>query len=236
MQPALDTPPACTQATLSARTRCRWSALDSHALRKPSPAEWTLIAYLFVVSGFTILSHVSGQSVVRTLASNPDDLTTARWWQLITSGLLAQGPLVPQLVALAALGIVAIRLAGGRLFWSAALLAHILGTLVVYAGVWVAAAASPSALATLLRSADFGVSLVWCAALGVLAGVAWWKTRPLPRWAWRLLAVGPAVALLGATFVADGLAPYEHVVAFGMAAGLVYVTHHSLPTATSRVR
>ena len=233
MQPVLDMPPACTQEALSARIRCRWPSLESHSLRKPSPAEWALIAYLLVVSAVTILSLVSGQSVVRTLASNPDDLATSRWWQLITSGLLAQGPLVPQLVALAALGIVAIRLAGGRLFWSAALLAHVLGTLLVYAGVWIAAAASPSALATLLRSADFGVSLVWCAALGILAGVAWWKTRPLPRWAWRLLAVGPAAALLGATFIADGLAPYEHVVAFGMAAGLIYFGRPRLPAATT---
>jgi hypothetical protein len=226
MRQALDIPPACTQAGLGARIRRRWPRLESHGLRRPSPAEWALVAYLLVVSALTILSHVTGESVVRTLASEPDDVATARWWQLITSGLLAQGPLLPQLLALAVLGVAAIRLAGGRLFWSAAILAHILGTLLVYAGVWTATAASPSRLAMLLHSADFGVSLVWCAALGVLAGVAWWKTRPLPRWAWRLLAAGPLVALLGATFVADGLAPYEHVVAFGLAAGLVYVSRH----------
>lgn len=198
----------------------------SRPLIRPSPAEWVLVAYLIIVSAVTIISHLSGQSLVRTLASSPDGVAAARWWQLITSALLAQGPLVPQMVALAALGVAAIRLAGGRLFWSAAVLAHILGTLLVYAGLWIVAAASPSGLVMLLRGADFGVSLVWCAALGVLAGVAWWKTRPLPRWAWRLLATGPCVALLGSALIADGVAPYEHVAAFALAVGVVYAGRH----------
>jgi len=198
----------------------------SRPVIRPSPAEWALFAYLVIVSAVTISSHLSGPSLVRALSSSPNGVAAARWWQLITSGLLAQGPPVPQLLALAVLGVAAIRLAGGRLFWSAAVLAHILGTLLVYVGVWIAAAASPSGLAMLLRGADFGVSLVWCAALGVLAGVAWWQTRPLPHWAWRLLAAGPCVALLGAALFTDGLAPYEHVVAFALAVGLVYVARH----------
>jgi len=128
------------------------------------------------------------------------------------------------MLATAVLGVVAMRLAGSGVFWYAAVLAHILGTLLVYAGVWIADAANPSGLAVLLHEADFGVSLVWCAALGVLAGVAWWKTRPLRRWAWRLLAAGPPLALLGVTLVSDGLARYEHVAAFALAVGVVYAS------------
>jgi len=189
---------------------------------RPSPGEWALIAYLLIVCGVTILGQIVGHPIVHAMASSPDDVAAARLWPLVTSGLLVEGPFVPQVLATAVLGVAAIRLAGGRLFWSAAILAHILGTLLVYTGVWIADAASQPGMGILLREADFGVSLVWCAALGVLAGVAWWKTRPLPRWAWRLLAVGPPAALLGVTLVSDGLAFYEHVVAFGLAVGLVY--------------
>lgn len=194
----------------------------SRPLVRPSPAEWTLLAYLAAVSAVTILGHVLGQPVVHALASSPDDVAAARLWSLVTSGLLVEGPFVPQVLATAVLGVAAMRLAGGRVFWSAAVLAHILGTLLVYSGVWIVEAESPSGMATLLREADFGVSLVWCAALGVLAGVAWWKTRPLPRWAWWVLAVGSPVALLGVTLVSGDLALYEHVVAFGLAVGVVY--------------
>ena len=181
-----------------------------------------LLAYLVVVAGVTVAAHAFGQSVVHALASSPDDVAGARLWLLVTSGLLADGPLVPQLLATAALGVMAIRLAGGRVFWSAAILAHILGTMLVYLGVWIADFADPSGMAVLAREADFGISLVWCAALGVLAGVAWWRTRPL-----RLGPDGPAgvvapIAVVVVTVFSDGLARYEHVVAFALSAGVVY--------------
>ena len=63
-------------------------------------------------------------------------------------------------LATAVLGVWAIRLAGGRVLWTAAILAHVLGTLLVYAGVWIMDAQDPSAVAALTREADFGVSLV----------------------------------------------------------------------------
>ena len=195
---------------------------SSRPRMRPSPGEWALFAYLIVVCAVTILGQIVGHPIVHAMASSPADVAAARLWPLVTSGLVVEGPFVPQVLATAVFGVAAMRLAGGRVFWSAAILAHILGTLLVYAGVWIADAASQSGIGIVLREADFGVSLVWCAALGVLAGVAWWKTRPLPRWAWRLLAVGPPAALLGVTLVSNGLAFYEHVVAFGLAVGLVY--------------
>ena len=189
---------------------------------RPSAGEWALIAYLIVVCAVTFLGHVAGRSFVEELASSPDDVAAARLWSLVTSGLLVDGPFVPQVLATAVFGVAAIRLAGGRVFWSAAILAHILGTLLVYTGVWIADAAIQTGVGSLLREADFGVSLVWCAALGVLAGVAWWKTRPLPRWAWVLMAVGSPIALTGVTLVSPSLALYEHLAAFCLAAAVVY--------------
>jgi len=189
---------------------------------RPSPGEWALFAYLLLVTADTLLAHIMGRSVVHTLASSPDDAVGAQTWHLVTSGLLAEGPLVPQLLTTAVFGVAAIRLAGARVFWAAAIIAHVLGTLLVYVGVWVAEVQDPSGMAVLVHEADFGVSLVWCAALGVLAAVAWWKTRPLRRRVWWLLAAGPPVALVGVTLLSHGLARYEHVVAFALAAGVVY--------------
>jgi hypothetical protein len=201
------------------RVRGRWSS----SLR-PSPAEWLLFAYLALVIVVTVVSYVVGHSVVDALASSPDDVAGAKVWALVTSGLLADGPLVPQVLVTAVLGVWAIRLAGGRVFWAAALLAHVLGTMLVYAGVWVVDAQDPSLVAALSREADFGVSLVWCAALGVLAAVAWWGTRPLRPRTRRFLAVAPPAALVGVTALSQGLALYEHVVAFVLAVGVVYAS------------
>lgn len=198
-------------------------AAGRRPFRRPSGAESLLLTYLVLVIIVTVVGHVVGHSVVRALASSPDDVAGDRLWPLVTSGLLADGPLVPQVLATAGLGLWAIRLAGGRVFWTAAILAHVLGTLVVYAGVWVADAASPSLVAPLAREADFGVSLVWCGALGVLAAVGWWNTRPLrPRTRWFLAIAAPAT-LLGVTVLSSGLARYEHAAAFVVAVGVVYV-------------
>jgi hypothetical protein len=198
---------------------------DAHRWRRlftPSPAEWLLLGYLVVVAVATIVAREVGGSVVNALASRPDDVAAPQLWQLLTSGLLADGPLVPQLLATAILGVMAVRLAGGRVFWSAAILAHVLGTLLVYVGVWIADAADPSGMAVLAHEADFGISLVWCAALGVLAAVAWWRTRPLRRGAWVLLGVVAPLAIVVVTLFSDGLARYEHVVAFALSVGVVY--------------
>jgi hypothetical protein len=188
----------------------------------PQPAEWILLAYLVVVAAVTVLGYSLGPSLIHALASTPDDIASARLWSLLTSGLLVEGPLAPQIVATAVFGVLAIRLAGGRVFWVAAILAHILGTLLVYAGVWIADAQNPSAVAALTSEADFGISLVWCAALGVLASTAWWRVRPLPPWARLVAAAGAPAVLVVVTLFSDGLARYEHAAAFLVAVGVVY--------------
>jgi hypothetical protein len=206
---------AAPPATASLRRRLR-------VLRPASPAEWVLVAYLAVVIAITVLSWALGETVVRTVATSPDDLGPSTMWQLVASGLLADGPLAPQIVATAVLGAAAIRLTSGRAFWSVAVIGHVLGTVLVYVGVWIADVASPSLVTALTRQADFGVSLVWCAALGMLAAVAWWRLRPLQRRTWLLLAFGAPLTLAVVTALSEGLARYEHVVAFALAVGLVY--------------
>jgi hypothetical protein len=187
----------------------------------PSAGEWVLFGYLAVVCVLTILQR-TGDVDLRLLASTPDDVASARVWTLVLSGLVAAGPLVVQVAEIAVLGVLAIRLAGARVFWTAAIVAHLFGTMAVYAGVWIAAAVmAPSSLSTEL---DYGISLVWCAALGVLAGTAWWGRPPLHRRTRLVLAVAPALYMVVFVLDSDGLAQYEHAVAFVLATVVVLVT------------
>ena len=82
-------------------------------LLRPTAGEWALYAYLLVVAVISILAQVLGRSVVHALASSPNDVAAARAWLLVTSGLVAEGPLLPQVAGTAALGVAAMRLAGG---------------------------------------------------------------------------------------------------------------------------
>jgi hypothetical protein len=194
---------------------------------RPSAGEWVLFAYLAVVCVLTIL-HRTGAVDLRLLASTPDDVASARVWTLVLSGLVVQGAFAFQVVGTAVLGVLAIRLAGGRVFWTAAIVAHVFGTMLVYAGVWIAAAVTaPSSLSTEL---DYGISLVWCAALGVLAGVGWWGRPPLPMRARTLLAFVPALFIVAVTLDSEELARYEHVAAFVLAAAVVLITRNWLPS------
>jgi hypothetical protein len=198
-------------------------------VRRPSTGEWVLFAYLAMVTGLTIAAELLGWPDLHVLASSPNDIASGRLWSLLSSGLAAEGWLGPQVAATAVLGVAAIRLAGGGVFWSAAIIAHVAGTLLVYAGVWIAdavtpaGAATPSGLAALASQADFGISLVWCAALGVLAGVGWWKTRPMTRLGRAVLCLLPPAALIAVTMVSDGLAFFEHIAAFALAVMVVLV-------------
>ena len=140
MEETIPTPPPATPIVpgeVDSAPRAQPASAGGRSRLRPSPAEWVLFAYLAVVIAVTTLRYVMGHGVVDALASSPDDVAGARVWPLITSGLLADGPLWPQVVATAVLGVWAIRLASGRAFWAAAILAHVLGTLLVYAGVWV---------------------------------------------------------------------------------------------------
>jgi hypothetical protein len=193
------------------------------------PSEWALFAYLAAVVVLTVVEELHGWSELHLLASSPDAVADGRVWSLLTSGLVAEGWLAPQVLATAVLGVAAIRLGGARVFWIAAAVAHVVGTLLVYVAIWlvdsaaVPWAAAPSDFAKLAGQADFGISLVWCAAGGVLAGVGWWQGSSLSRPTRLALGILPVAALVVVTAASDGLAVFEHVVAFALAAGVVFV-------------
>jgi len=194
--------------------------IHAHRLR-PSVGEWVLFGYLAVACALTGLQR-AGDVDLHSLASTPDNVAAGNLLPIFLSALVVAGPMTVQVVETAVFGILAMRLAGARVFWTAAVVAHVLGTIVVYVAVWITdRVATPTNLSTQL---DYGISLMWCAALGVIAGIAWWGRRPLPRLVRLPLAIAPALFMVYVTLISSGLAHYEHGVAFALAAAVVLVT------------
>lgn len=181
--------------------------------------EMLLLAYLIVVMAVEVLRLTTGWPTVNDLASSPALLAQGQWWRLITSALVVNGPVIPQLVAIGALGTLAIYFGGSGTFWVSALSGHFFGTLAAYLGVaalWVADRAAAARYAT---DPDYGVSLIWCAALGAFAAWSWMGTRakvrrPVHPW-W---AVAATLLMFVVTEYSDNLAAVEHVIAFGVGA------------------
>jgi hypothetical protein len=185
--------------------------------------EIALVAYVTVAVAVTAAHHLYGVPDLAFFASSPNAVAQGRWWTLITSGLLITPPLMAlQVVALLALGFVDIRLCGARVFWTAAALAHFLGTVLVYCGVWIIGAAGLANVAAAASEPDFGVSLVWFAGIGVLAAALAsraWSTTSRPVYRSLLFAASIAIPIGVVRF--DGTAHYEHALALLLSAAVV---------------
>jgi hypothetical protein len=174
-----------------------------------------LAGYLGVVAVIAVLRALTGWPTVAELASTPALLAHGEWWRLITSALVVNGPPLPQMIAIAVLGSAAIYFGGSAVFWSAAVAGHVIGTLAAYVGLsaaWISARSSGSRL---LTDPDYGVSLIWCAALGAFAAMAClgagrnWRR---PQYPW--LAVGAVLVLGIVTAFSDRMAAVQHIIAF----------------------
>jgi hypothetical protein len=184
--------------------------------------EIVLLTYLIVVIMVALAQALMGWPSVNALASSPVLLAQGQWWRLVTSALVVQGPPVPQIIAIAALGSLGIYFGGSWLFWRTAVAGHIFGTLVAYVwfgGLWLLNAASVSRY---LTNPDYGVSLIWCAALGAFAAWAWCGqradlTQP-ERPVWALSALGVLVVVAA---YSDPMAAVQHVVAFAVGFGII---------------
>jgi hypothetical protein len=89
--------------------------------------------------------------------------------EFLTSALPVSGPWVPALVVLAGSGLLAARAAGPQRAVTAAVLAHLAGTLVPYAALALARVLSPHAWDSDWHAPDYGVSLVLGAWLALAA-------------------------------------------------------------------
>jgi len=187
--------------------------------------EVVLVAYVTVAVSITLFHHLRGVPGLDFFASSPDAVTQGRWWALVTSGFLIVPPLMAlQVAALLVLGFVDIRLCGARVFWTAVVLAHFLGTVLVYCAVWLIGATGLANMDTVSRQPDYGISLVWFAGIGVLAaalGKRAWSAGPSPALRRLLLATATVVPLIVVLF--DRPAHYEHVLALLLSASVVLV-------------
>jgi hypothetical protein len=195
--------------------------------------ELVLLTYLLVVVGVALARAVAGWPSVSVLASSPLLLWQGQWWRLLTSGLVVNGPPVPQLAAIGALGTLVIYFGGSWLFWRVAVAGHLVGTLVSYgwfALLWLAGRAQG---AKFLTDPDYGVSLVWCAGLGAFAAWAWMGPKANARRPWRpWLVILALLIMFVVTMYSDDMAALQHMVAFAVGvaiistAGRARVLHH----------
>lgn len=177
--------------------------------------EIVLFAYLLCVVAIALLQRIAGWPTVSQLASSPALLVQGQWWRIITSGFVIQGPPAPQLAAIAVLGTLSIYIGGSWLFWRTAIAGHIVGTLVAYAGFSAIWLLDHTVSTRFITDPDYGVSLIWCAALGAFVALAWlgnradWR-RPEQPWP-ALLAVVVMIVVLA---YSDPMAAVQHAVAF----------------------
>ena len=185
--------------------------------------DWVLVAYLGAVSVLTLVVALGGDPYLQALANSPSEAAQRGTWTIFLSGLIVAPPaVIAQIAMTAGLGVAAIRLVGGRVFWAAALVAHFLGTLVVYVGIWIVDFATPGTPA-ITQELDFGISLVWCAALGILTAVGWWSSWRLPAWLRYGFSFGGPVAIVLVVYGSTGLARYEHAAAYTLAVLVVFL-------------
>lgn len=197
--------------------------------------EAILLAYLIAVMGIAVMRILTGFPTINELASSPALVARGEWWRLITSAFIVDGPVIPQMVALAALGSLGIYMGGSWVFWVTALSAHILGTLIAYvafAALWLV---NRTADAAFLNNPDYGVSLVWCAALGVFAAICWFGGKKASRLPQRPLLVAATVLAIGiVTFYSDDMAAMQHMAAYIIGFAIMalvdrdQVSHHDL--------
>jgi membrane associated rhomboid family serine protease len=194
--------------------------------------EAVLMSYLVLVVAIALLRDSTGWPTIAQLASTPALLAHGEWWRLATSAFVVNGPPLPQVLAIAVLGSLAIYLGGSWLFWTSAVAGHVVGTLVAYIGFSAAWLSGNAVGLGFLTNPDYGVSLVWCAALGAFAGLAWLGTRR--RWVkpehpyW---AVAAGVVMVVVTVYSDDMAAVQHVVAFIVGLAVLALVSRTRPLA-----
>ena len=178
--------------------------------------------YLLAVAVIDVLRSAGEGPFVRALASSPSGVAHGHVARLATSGLIIAGDPGPQIVGSAAIVLAAIVLLGPAIFWWAALVGHVVATLVAYAGVGLLWLLDRSLVARIADAPDYGISCVVAGSIGVLVAAV---LRDRPRR--ELVLAGAALSAIAlATPSGDALARVEHALALGLATLLGYELRH----------
>jgi hypothetical protein len=171
------------------------------------------VLYFVAVIVFTILER-SGTVAVGDVQASADLVADGEVWRLLSSGLVVEGFVVPQ-IALAALaaGIV-IRLEGAVLWWCAALVGHVGSALLAYAIIGLAIALGSGGAEAAADDPDFGISCVLGATLGAIFAIGY-RRKDTP-----LVAIGLIGGIVLLPFSLDWYGP-EHPLSFMLGAAVV---------------
>ncbi len=208
----------------------------SNTQRKLSSAgEIILLVYLVTVIVIAIMRATVGYPTIAQFASSPELIAHGQWWRLFTSAFVIDGPPVPQLLAIGVLGTLGIYMGGSWVFWATAVAGHFLGTLIAYvgfAGIWLNDRAID---ARFLVDPDYGVSLIWCAALGVFAALSWFGDRP----GWRkplhpVVVFLTLIAISVVTFYSDDMATVQHLASYLIGFGIMALVDRTKVARTDR--
>lgn len=174
------------------------------------------LLYLAAVIAIALTRAISGAPTVHATALTPDALGSGRVWLLATSAVVVNGVVLPQLVALGATVVAALRVLGAAFTALVMLVAHVGATLLAYVFLFVVTGDADGAHN---RSFDYGTSAVWLGLLGALTVLLLPRARAGDRAARLVVAFGFACVAIGVVFF-PLMAATEHGVAFALGAGL----------------
>jgi hypothetical protein len=161
-----------------------------------------------------------GELPLASIAASPQAVADGKAWLLVTSGLIADRPLVPSLAGFWLVGLAALLLCSARVVALVAVLGHTLSAVSVYALIAITRLFDPVAFSSVFQLADYGLSAMIGAWIGAIARVLWSRTTTTR---------GRAAIVLGSLGCAGiGLAcrpdvtslDSEHLVAFAIGASL----------------
>ena len=173
-----------------------------------------VLAYLTTLAVFALYPPTAA-----TLASSPAGVAHGHVLQLLSSGLVVDGPALPQIVALAVTLIYATSRLGSALTWRAAIGAHLGATLLAYAFVAILYLVDRSLTTPVLAAPDYGISVVFAGVCGAV------MRRGKPASIAPVITVLAAVWLiwwwLAGSFDPATLANLEHLLGFMIGAASV---------------
>jgi hypothetical protein len=150
-------------------------------------------AFVLAVCGLTAAQR-AGAVPLDGVAASPHKIAEGKFWLLLTSGLFADRPTLPSLLALVLFGFAALAVCGSRVLWTSALIGHAGSTLLVYYSIALVRLNHPNAFHQVLGVQDVGLSAICAAWLGGIAAVAWRRAGSSAR---GRAAIVLAVAVIG---------------------------------------
>lgn len=176
-------------------------------------------AYLAVVTLVAISRGLTGHPAAGSWGMTPDQLGAGKVWLLATSGLVVNGPPVPQLAALALTVVAALRHMSPRYTTAVMVVAHVGATLLAYAVLLLATGEADGVRS---HTNDYGTSAVWLGLLGALAVASLREAIAGDRLA-RVFIPASLVTLAGAIAFFPLMTATEHALAYGLGAGLAAI-------------